>query len=239
MQERQQIGLLIIATNKYKQFFPQLLEGIKKNFLLRCDITIFLFTDEYISCEFDFRVKIEQHPIPSYKFPEATMLRYAVFRKFQNYFSKMDYLFYSDIDMGYVSEVDESILGRIVVVRHPGFFTKGGGSWETREESQCYVRPEHRTNYYAGGFSGGLTGEYIGAITIMDMMISEDLNNGITPVWHDESALNKFITVCGVFKELDPSYCLVENMTLRKLWGIDHFEPKILALDKNHKEMRE
>jgi hypothetical protein len=240
MPQRQQmnVGLLVITTLKYKQFFPQLLEGVKKHFLLNHKIKIFLFTDEFISYESNERVSVEQHPIESYRFPEATMLRYFIFNKYRNALSKMDYLYYTDVDMGFVDEIDESIFGRLVGVRHPGFY-KGGGSWETRKESATYVEPEFRDKYYAGGFQGGLSDEYLFAIHLMNSMIQEDLINGVVPVWHDESAWNKFLTVCGLFVELTPSYCMVEQKHLQEQWGISHLPPKIVALAKDHKALRE
>lgn len=238
MQERQQVGVLCIATNKYKKFVQPLIDGIKQYLFLNSNIRVFLFIDEFGSYVGDDRVKIELHPIPSYGFPDATMRRYEIFNAHRRILQEVDYLLYSDVDMKIVSEIDESILDNLIAVRHPGFHMNNGGSWETRKESTCYVPEHNRIAYYAGGVQGGDVYDYLAAIGTMSLMIQVDLENGITPVWHDESAWNKYLSEQRPYKILYPDYCMVENITLREKWGINDLEPKIIALDKNHSEIR-
>lgn len=233
------VGILLISTGRYKQFIKQLLLQIDKFFLPKEELKIYLFADdlfEYRESEFDF--EINQFAIEPLKFPEATMLRYRIFNEHSERFKECSHIFYSDVDMAIVATIGAEILGGgLTAVRHPGFFN-GGGSWETRPESNCYVPPEKRNIYFAGGFQGGHTSEYLTAVKLMSEWIDEDLKNGITPVWHDESAWNKLLTMHQNFVELDSGYCLVQSEHLRKRWGIDHLTPRILALDKNHKELR-
>lgn len=230
------IGLLLISTGKYRQFVQPLLEGVKKYFFVNHQIQVNLFTDcsdEFIG---DERVKIKKHPIPSYKFPYATLYRYQIFCT-QTY-NDCDYLAYLDVDMAIVDYIDDSILGNIVAVRHPGFDKKGGGSWETNEKSMAYTYPENRIAYYAGGFNLGKREYYYRLMQRMKVDIEEDEKNGIMPIWQDESVWNRHLSETKAFKELDSSYCCVEQMHLRKLWGIDGLSPKIIALEKNHEQIR-
>ena len=61
--------------------------------------------------------------------------------------------------------------------------------------------------------------------------IDIDLNNNIIAVWHDESHLNRYFIDNKPEIELSPSYCYPEN------WNLP-FEKKLIALDKNHNEIR-
>ena len=40
------IGILLVATNKYKQFVSPLVDTIKEYFLVDDDVTIFLFSED-------------------------------------------------------------------------------------------------------------------------------------------------------------------------------------------------
>tara|TARA_R110000868_G_scaffold366197_1_gene629114 strand:+ start:681 stop:1385 length:705 start_codon:yes stop_codon:yes gene_type:complete len=234
MSIRKQVTLLLIATKQYKQFVQPLIEGVKKYFLINHDVTVELFTDEIRPYEGDERVKVSQTLIASYAFPEVTLYRYKIFLSKKH---DCDYIYYLDVDMAIVSEVGEEIFGDIVAVRHPGFYL-GGGSWCDDKNSLAYTEPENRYRYYAGGFQGG--GEkYYRAMKQMALHIDEDVRNGVLATWHDESHWNKYLSECKIYKELSPAYCLVEQQELREKWGISEFEPKIIALAKDHKTIRE
>lgn len=228
------ISLCLLATRKYKQFCQPLLEDVKKYFLLNHEIEVNLFIDEIGEYYGDERVNVVQHLIVSYKFPEITLFRYRIMTSITY---NSDYIFYMDVDMSIKATVSEEILGGIVAVRHPGFF-RGGGSWETNEKSMCYTHPENRIYYFAGGVQAGSTKEYYRAMEFMRNIIDIDVKNGIMPVWQDESALNFFLTIKKPTVVLNPSYCMVEAQHLRKAWGISDLPEIIVALDKNHNEIR-
>lgn len=231
------IGILLIATNKYKQFVPQFIESASKFFMKERKLNIYLFTDGEIPDLFivSERVNIFKITIPSYKFPEATLYRYKIFLK-DCLWRDCSHVFYFDVDTRIVAPIGDEMLGRLVAVRHPGFDKVGGGSWEKNKNSLCYT--ENCKAYYAGGVQGGETLAFMEAMQDMDKMIDIDLANGIMPVWHDESAWNCFLSECGNFKELDSSFCMVQQRELRRKWKIDGLEPKVIALEKNHELVR-
>lgn len=243
MQERKQIGLLLIATNKYKQFVQPLIDGIEKHFLKNHNVNIFLFTDEIGNYRAE-RKNIIQSSIPSYKFPFASLYRYKIFDEHKELLNKMDYLFYLDVDMAIVGEVGDEIFGEgLTAVYHPGYYKSAGwGSPNVDERSQAFVPLEHRKSYFAGGFNGGRTDRYLTVCAILKARIELDEKNGVMAEWHDESHLNALLNNNNnplfIPNQLTPSYCMVEQQSLRELWGIDHLEPKIIALNKNHKELR-
>lgn len=248
MSKQQQVGLMLISTGKYKQFVPKLLEEIKKYFLPEHKVKVFIFNDEYnMGYEGNERVKIEQHPIPSYKFPYATLYRFKIFHQHRYQLSKMDYLFYSDVDMSFCATIGNEILNDgLTVVYHPGFYSKKDevGHWGSNgvvRESLAWVEPEKRFGYVAGGFSGGKTEVYLEMAKVLDQRITEDESKGVIAEWNDESHLNFFLKkyYLGDVLYLNPSYCLVEQPHLRQAWGLSELEPKIVALAKDHAKIRE
>ena len=229
------IGILCIATGKYKSFVQQLVDGIEKNFLTEHEREVYLFTDEI--WEYKSGLNIVQTIIPPYKWPEASMLRFKTYTA-RDY--DCEFLFHTDIDMGFVGKVGNEFLNEITVVTHPGFYNnkQSKGSWEERKESNCYVPVERRNVYVCGGVNGGVKAHFYHAMQLMKMWIENDLSNNIIPRYHDESAINKLVTLKYDVTYLSPSYCMPEAMTKRVKWGLKDFEPKILALEKNFAEIR-
>lgn len=241
------VSVLLIATNKYKQFVEPLIAGIAKNFLPDHPITVHLFSDAiHLFLEPPTRITIVKHLIPPYGFPEATLLRYKIFNDHSNSISG-DYVFYMDVDMEITGIVTSEILtGDIIATRHPGFYTNNGwGSPNNNPESLSYLPAEHCKKYFAGGFQGGKTKCYLQMAKILACNIDNDLANSIIAEWHDETHFNYFCNyLIGMdfpdwkLTEMLPSYCSPESEELRKAWAIDQLPTIIIALDKNHEEIR-
>lgn len=236
-------GVLIIATRKYKQFVPNLLEQIDKLFLPKEELTVFLFTDEeFVYNEHDYDFTVRQRRIPPYKFPEATIYRYKTFDKHSEDLKHCSHLYYLDVDMAVIENVGEEILvDGLMAVRHPGFFISDQwGSEGNPEMSTSFFPKEHRRHYYAGGVQGGKTEHYLEAVKVIAERIDEDERNGTMAIYHDETHWNRYTNYDRpeLVTEFTPAYCMVEQEHLRKAWGIDHLQPKILALSKNHSEIR-
>lgn len=220
------IGLLLIATNKYKRFVPDLLTGVQQFFFPHDDVTVHIFTD--IPSDFDFykpeRIKIVTYQIEPYRFPYATLYRYKIFTEHAHQLNE-DYLIYSDVDMAFVGVVANEILPNtdkisgLFATEHPGFYAKGG-------------------RYYAGGFQGGNRTAYLHAAKIMSDQITEDEKNGFMEEWHDETKWNKYLKTISGYKVISPSYCMPDNVRLQIAWQLSRFQPKVLALTKNHEEIR-
>jgi hypothetical protein len=70
----------------------------------------------------------------------------------------------------------------------------------------------------------------------MQRNIEADTAAGITAVWHDESHLN---AIFGQYRNhitlLPCDYMMPESLEKRKAWRIASINPKILALEKDHK----
>jgi hypothetical protein len=234
------IALCVIATNDYVDFVDSLLGSALKYFLQGHDITCHLFTNSkkfnYVSAFIGDKslreIKIVNHEIQHEPWPAMTLKRYHIMSGAD--LSGYDYVYYIDADMRFVAPVGDEIFGELVGVQHPGFY-RGGGSWETNQASQAFVQTSKRIKYIAGGFQGG--SDYCMVMPFLMHMIDEDEKTGNRAKWNDESHWNALFAYSpNKFKILDPSYCLVEEPANRKAWGIDHLEPKIIALAKDHKK---
>jgi histo-blood group ABO system transferase len=222
------IGLLIIATNKYVQFLEPLLKSADEYFLKNHDVTYFIFTNQNIEISTNRNLVIidTEHK----DWPWMTLGRYKIFSNKSNILSEVDYLYYCDVDMLFVSEVGDEILSDRVATQHPGYYERRGTP-EINPKSLACVYPYENMQYFAGGFNGGTSDEYLKMANYLSKNIDIDYNNGIIAVWHDESHMNRYFIDNQPTKILDPSYCYPES------WNIP-FNKKLLALDKNHSDVR-
>jgi hypothetical protein len=224
------VALCIIATNDYANFVEPLLVSADYYFLQGHEVDYHLFTN--VQDRWGMEREIICHQIEHQPWPEMTLKRYHIMSAVD--FSGYDYVFYCDSDMLFVAPVGDEIFGQLVAVQHPGYF-RGGGGWELNRNSNAWMPECKRKNYIAGGFQGG--SEYVKAFTHLKQMIDQDMDKGCVARWHDESYWNRLKSISGGrFKFLDPSYCMVEELEKRKMWGIDHLQPKIIALSKKHSE---
>ncbi len=167
------------------------------------------------------------------------MDRFKHFTNHSQALSQVDYLYYVDVDCKFVDAVSTEILGNLVGVRHCGFFN-GGGTFETNKSSIFYSDNNKYKYYFGGGFSGGRAEKYLKLSKWCYEAIEKDLSNGIMPIYHDETAINKYFLDNEPDVILNPSYHYPEsnlNFYLEK-WKPYKFNPKILLLDKDHKEVR-
>jgi histo-blood group ABO system transferase len=227
---RYEIGLLVIATNRYIDFVPPLYESASRHFLRGHKVTMFVFTDRKAPAGV---VTIAQAHRP---WPYSTLLRYHTFVQHREALSQADYLYYCDADMRFVADVGEEILGDLVGTEHPGFYGKHrrAFTYERRKESEAFVGWNEGSRYFAGGFNGGRASRYLTMAAEIAEMIDKDLSKGIIAVWHDESYLNRYLMDHPPTIVLSPSYCYPQNAP----WA-PPLPPRVLALDKDHDALRE
>ena len=273
------IGLVVTATGKYYGLFPPLFESIQKYFFPTHDVRVFLFTDQNVDeAAYEERalrvIRIVHGP-----WPDATLRRYEYIDDNRRRFQDLDYLFYCDADMRFVSTVAEEILPHgvdsgLTGTLHPGFSSRilidtitekfpsgpprkifdfltripklrdiltatryypdhSRGTYETNEKSSACVGPNEGDRYYIGAFWGGGAPQVLQMSATLRHNLERDLAQaGYVAVWHDESHLNRYF-IDHPPKRLPPSYCYPEG------WRIFPVTKKIIALDKNHDEIRE
>ena len=226
------VGLLVVATGKYIQFVQPLINSARQHFCKDHQVTYFIFTDSPFSSSSDVVV------LPHQKkgWPLDTLLRYEAYANAKELLLRQDFLFACDADMLFAGPVGSEILGERVATQHPGFakgspFPQPRGSYETNPKSTAYVRDDEGTDYYAGGFWGGSSKAVMHIVETNLQRIAQDRNNGMIAVWHDESYWNRYCLDSPPTVVLSPAYCYPES------WNIP-YEKKLLALDKNHAEIR-
>ena len=228
------ICILTIATNKYIQFVERLLDNIEENFLNGHEIECLLFTDHEVESSDNVRVcQIEHEP-----WPMPTLKRYNYFVKEKEFISKFDYCFYFDVDMGVVDKVGDEVLSDLVATMHPyqSFYPKEQRSYDRNPQSLAYVPVgEEGESYYAGGFNGGSTKRFLEMSEVLADRVTKDLENDVIALWHDESQMNRYLIDNPPTLSLTPSYCFAEEMIGNSQYP---YEPKIVALKKNHDELR-
>ena len=227
------IGLLIIATKKYFDFVQPLIDSADEFFLKDHNVTYYVFTDEAIRRHGVLTSKRQIKPVPTLhkEWPWMTLGRYDIFHKHRDVLQANDYLYYIDADMLIVDEVGDEVLGDLVATQHPGYYNTRGTP-ETRIMSTAYIAQHENTQYFAGGFQGGATEEFLKMSNILSQNIQLDFNNNIIAIWHDESHFNRYAANnIDKLKILSPSYCYGANKTIP-------FTPRIVALVKKHEEFR-
>jgi histo-blood group ABO system transferase len=127
-----------------------------------------------------------------------------------------------------------------VATQHPGFWFRGSNfyTYERRPESTAYIPYGQGKMYYAGGFNGGKVENFLKMAEVIVNNVNTDFDNGIIAEWHDESHLNRYLLDTPPTVELTPSYCYPEAVRFNSIgWDVP-FEPKIIALEKNHNVIR-
>ena len=229
------ICILTIATNKYLQFVEKLYEDISEKFCPGAEINCLLFTDHEIEeCGDNVRV----HYIDHEPWPMPTLKRYNYFVKEKDFILEHDYCFYFDADMRIDGLVKaEEVCGDLVATRHgyQSLMDPATQSFDRNPNSLACVPPEEKTvTYYAGGFNGGKTESFMEMAEVIANNVNKDLENDIVALWHDESHMNRYLINNPPALELTPTYCYAEEF-----YGTDYpYEPKIIALKKNHNELR-
>jgi histo-blood group ABO system transferase len=223
---RKKIGLLIIATNKYIDFLQPLITSADKYFNPG-DVTYFIFSDK------ELEVSSSRNIIKTYTehkdWPWMTLGRYEIFFKNSDIFKDMDYLFYSDADMLFCSNIGEDILSNRVATQHPAF--RGSrGTPETNPLSLACVYEHEHMEYFAGGFNGGTTEEYLKMCDIISFKIREDFKKNIIAIWHDESHMNRYFIDNPPTTILNADYCTPSNQITTRT--------RIAALVKEHEKYR-
>jgi len=222
------VGLLLIATNKYIQFLNPLVESADRYFCTNHEVTYYVHTNQ--NFEVNTYRDIVAIPVEHKPWPWMTLERYKHFSDSKEQLSEMDYLYYCDVDMLFVNTVGDEILGDRVATQHPGLFGTRGTP-ETDSRSLAYIAPHEPMQYFAGGFNGGTSKEYLKMASTISANIIKDYEKELIAVWHDESHMNRYFVDNPPTVILSPSYCYGESLNIP-------FERRLLALDKDHAAVR-
>lgn len=248
------LGLLTIATNGYVEYLPNLIQSASKHLNLFPKYCHYIFTDDVAAVEKLSKMYSEIHfkitEIPSYGWPEATLLRYSIYSKHKELFDH-EILMHLDSDMYFLNDVvfevdPENWSSGMAFVQHPGFFKPrmydfssaavisrfrailvgGYGDWETNTKSTAYLPRKLRRIYFCGGAWFGFKEEFLKLCDVAGTNVEIDSQRGITAKWHDESHLNSL----AAFFE-DPTF-FSSRFCYEPKFGNILKNPILLAVDK-------
>lgn len=175
--------------------------------------------------------------------PYPTMMRHHIL--LQN-LPETTFVYLCDADMLFEGFVGAEILpathSGVVGTQHPGYVAMNPAlhPYEKRPESACFVPDGSGVTYFAGGFFGGTREGMFRLLLETTILIHTDLDRGITPVWHDESALNAVFANECPSKVLSPAYAHPQNDDhyVKNVWK-RNLPRKLVALDKSEEERGE
>lgn len=183
---------------------------------------------------------VEWHVIEGIaSWPAGTMMRY---HRLLDNLPRAHFVYLIDADMLMVAPVGSEILPPrgygITATQHPGYvgMSREHLPFERRPESSCYVGLNDGDTYHCGGFVGGERLAMKMLATRIVRLIDSDVEKGLVPTWHDESALNRVIASDGVQRTLTPSYCYPQADGYYKTFWPQEYVPRILAIDKTQAE---
>lgn len=151
------------------------------------------------------------------------------------------------------SQLSTPLVEGVCLVRHPGYFRPSGlsrmlfylrnpmsaigdlatllregsmGAWETNPLSLAFVPRKDRKRYFCGATWWGLAADIFRLSKTLSTRVSEDEDNNVTAIWHDESHLNWWASNNN-HGQIDSRYCFSEGYP--QLRGIPNI---IQAVDK-------
>jgi len=225
--KKMEINILTICTGKYISFFEGFYNSCEKYFLPNYQKNYFVFTDGDLIERGNIN-KIHQNKLG---WPYDTMMRFKMFNQIKDQL-KGDYTYFFNINMLFVDFINDEVIPTkdndyLMGVNHPGFYDKPiiDFPYERNPNSNFNILFGQGSKYYQGCFNGGQTDSFMEMSAILENKIDDDLNKGIIPVWHDESALNWYYSEKNPLI-VSPSYAYPES------WVIE-MTKKIVQLDKS------
>ena len=186
------IGILYIGIGRYACFWKDFHASCEKFLVPEAEKYYYVFTDSS-------DIKQEGHVSVFHQddmgWPLNSLFRFKMFCRIKNLIKENDFLFFFNSNALIVSLVtaqdilpDKEDFSAMCMAQAPEEM-----GHEKRLDSVACV-PDGATQYYfSGALNGGRSIPYIQLIEECNSMVDVDLNNGIMPVWHDESVLNRFL----------------------------------------------
>lgn len=227
------IALLYICINQqYWPYLRSVTDDAKIHFLKNHQVDFYTWSDMPEGTNYGATV----FPVDPAPWPMATLMRYHLFLQQEELLKTYDYIFYMDVDMRIVDTIGEEILGNgLTASTHPGYYLRQEvkGPLEPNIQSAAYFRTPQF--YYAGGFQGGKSGDFIKAMKEMKKTIDFDFNRNYIARWNDESHWNKYLFDNPPAIVLTPSYVYPDSLIKEYyepiVWGRS-FVPKIITITK-------
>lgn len=229
------VAVLYICTGRYSIFWKKFYKACEKKFLLDSEKHYFVFTDDQSILNIkDERIHPYFQEVEDWPFP--TLKRFEYFLRAKDELEKFDFLVFMNANLVVKQKIYEKDIlpqndEKLFVTQHPGYFAASSQDFPYDRNPACSAYMQNGTGeyYFQGAFYGGAVTEFIKLSLIISKRTKIDYDNGVIPLWHDESQLNRYMyDYRENFRILSPAYLYPQG------WKIP-FEKKILILDKNKK----
>lgn len=224
------IGILYIATGKYKIFFDIFYSNVLNFFIPEKEKKIFVFTDDVNY--FNKYQNLEIIKIDHLGFPLNSLLRFKYFNQNKDIFDGCEKLVFMNANLLIINTIKYEDFFKFENqynfwgVNHPGWFHRSNVDfpYERNSISESFINHGEGKYYFQGCLFAGKTDYFLNMCHILDCNIQSDLQKNYIAIWHDESHLNKYFSQQEVCL-LDPGFAYPET------WHIP-FEKKIIQLSK-------
>lgn len=200
------IGIYGIFIGKYEIFFDEFVENLTKLFVPNVKKIFFIVTDSerivkesHKLCEL-YNIKIHIVNREYIGWPYETLYRFKYFMLFDKLdVDKCDYVFFINANARAVCPIaynDVCEKDKITCVIHHGYVSQPYNKcpYEKNPLSTAYVDSTQHKKYIGGGFYGAETHIFYEICETLDKDITEDEQNSIIAIWHDESHMNKYVS---------------------------------------------
>lgn len=215
------LGILYICIGCYDFFWESFYESSER-YLMQgypCIREYFVFTDAS-SLYKEEDVHIHRIYQSDMGWPDNTMKRFHLFLTIREQLKDLDYLFFFNANVEFVAPVGMDFLpdekgNGLVGALHSYCYNASLWSYpyERRKKSMAYIPFWRGKQYYQGSLIGGTTDAFLRMCEVCNSWIDIDLKNGITPIWHDESIINRYF-IDNPPKVLDCRYNYSEKRSL-------------------------
>lgn len=216
--QSKKVAILYISTGRYIVFWEPFYQATEKYFLPGIEKKYFLFTDHK---HLSLPKNVTSVYIPQEPWPNITLKRYHFFLSQRSKLKEFDYLFFMNGNLIFQNPIGLEVLPseeqKIMVTQHPSFWKekiKERLTYDRNPKSKSYVGWDEGGQYFMGGFNGGISSDFLAMSQTIKDWTDVDISNGVMPLWHDESMLNRYMI--NFMKEthpliLEPNYAVPEG----------------------------
>lgn len=227
------IGIICISTGIYNAFWKDFYQSVDTFFCSSSQKNFYLFTDDKTLIDGKHPNNVHMYPMEDRGWVLNIIRRSELFLSIKDQLRKNDFIFNLNLNYRAVTPIDgheiiptgknEWLCGlsfNFYRERNPDTYT-----YERNPLSRAYIPSGNGKHYFQGGFYGGRTKEFLEMSAWIWEQTEQDLAQGITPVYLDESYLNRY------FLERNP-LIIGTKYAKAEQWGTTD-EVKGILLDKN------
>lgn len=237
-----------MAVGKYCEFFDGWYESFVEHFATDAEErAVIVWTDNVDDPRFKNRELVREVRFKEKKpWPDIVMNRHRTYLEVEPLMEEYDYVFFSNVNEVYVGDVrvgdilpKDDKKSRLVGVKHFGLnmdvnpnVTVVDQKWQSEQnpKSRAYINTFPYDYVFGGALVGGYVKEFKEMCHAIADMSAEDMRNGLTAKWHDESYFNRYrLDHMEMIKALSPTYGMPEEAH----WLRSRYETKILVLKKD------